>query len=61
MKATTKILELFEIVAGMTESEWYRASHAINRMFEQKNASITSKVKLDDIEAMERDFERFTP
>ena len=58
MKATTKILELFEVVADMTESEW---SHAINRMFEQKNASITSKVKLEDTEAMERDFERFTP
>ena len=61
MKATTKILELFEIVASMTESEWYRASHTINRMFEQKNASITSKVKLEDTEAMERDFERFIP
>lgn len=61
MKATTKILELFEVVADMTESEWYHASHAINRMFEQKNASITSRVKLEDTEAMERDFERFTP
>lgn len=61
MKATDKICELFEIVSTMTESEWYQVSHAINRMFEKKNASIIAKVKLDDIEAMERDFERFTP
>lgn len=61
MKATDKVLTLLEVVADMTESEWYQVMHAINRMFERKNASITSKVKLEDIEAMRRDFERFTP
>lgn len=61
MKATDKVLTLLEVVADMTESEWYQVSHAINRMFEKRNASIISKVKLEDIEAMKRDFERFTP
>ena len=61
MKATDKVLTLLEVVADMTESEWYQASHAINRMFERKISLITSKVKLEDIEAMRRDFERFTP
>ena len=61
MSLSEKEKELLVVVAGMTENEWYRAVHAINRMFEQKNASITSRVKLEDIEAMKRDFERFTP
>ena len=61
MKATDKVLTLLEVVADMTESEWYQVSHAINRMFEERNASIIPKVKLEDIEAMRRDFERFTP
>ena len=61
MKATDKVLTLLEVVADMTESEWYQVSHAINQMFEKRNASIISKVKLEDIEAMRRDFERFTP
>ena len=61
MSLSEKEKELLVVVAGMTENEWYCAVHAINRMFEQKNASITSRVKLEDIEAMERDFERFTP
>lgn len=61
MSLSEKEEKLLRIVAEMTENEWYRAAHAINRMFEQKNASITSNVKLEDIEAMKRDFERFTP
>lgn len=61
MKATDKVLTLLEVVADMTASEWYQVSHAINRMFERKIASMVSEVKLEDIEAMRRDFERFTP
>ena len=61
MKATDKVLTLLEVVADMTESEWYQVSHAINQMCEKRNASIIPKVKLEDIEAMRRDFERFTP
>ena len=30
MKATDKVLTLLEVVADMTESEWYQVSHAIN-------------------------------
>ena len=61
MKATDKVLTLLEVVADMTESEWYQVSHAINRMFERKIASIASRVKLEDIEAMKQAFERLTP
>ena len=52
---------LLMVVAEMTEKEWLRAVHAINRMFENKNASITSVIKIEDIEAMKKDYERFTP
>ena len=53
------IRQLFKIVTTLTESERYRASHVINRMFEMKNASVTSKIKLEDTEAMEENYRRF--
>lgn len=52
------VKQLFEVVSKLTESEWYRASHVINRMFEMKNASVTSKLKLEDTEAMEENYRR---
>lgn len=52
------VRQLFKIVATLTEGEWYRASHVINRMFEMKNASVTSKIKLEDPEAMEENYRR---
>lgn len=53
------IRQLFKIVTTLTESEWYRASHVINRMFKMKNASVTSKIILEDTEAMEENYRRF--
>ena len=61
MEATDKVLTLLEVVADMTVIEWYQVSHAINQMFEKRNASIIPKVKLEDIEEMKQAFERFTP
>ena len=52
------VKQLFAVVSKLTESEWYRAAHVINRMFEMKNASITSKLKLEDTEAMEENYRR---
>lgn len=46
---------LFEVISTMTYKEWRTLVETVNRMFQQKIASASNELKIDDAKAI-KDF-----